>query len=76
MKLQIQSPNGIEIAMDSVQAIRTRLIDGKPLTLMPSHAPLMGEIGNQTITVVSNHHERSFHVSSGVLYIADDVVEC
>jgi len=75
MKFMIHSPAGIQAEMDEVDAVRTVLVDGKPLTLLPRHAPLMAEIGREPVTASQSGFESSFHVQNGILIVTDDTVK-
>lgn len=74
MKFLIHSPAGIQAEMDEVEAVRTILADGKPLTILPRHAPLMAEIGKEPITASQFGVEESFRVQNGVVIVADDTI--
>ena len=74
MKLMIHSPAGIQAEMDEVEKVRTILSDGKPLTILPRHAPLMAEIGKEPITVSQSGFDASFRVQNGVLIVTKDSV--
>ena len=75
MKFVIHSPSGIEINQTQVQSVRTILADGKPLTILPRHAPLLAEIGLEPITTKKDGDERSYRVNNGILLVAENTVK-
>jgi len=75
MKLMIHSPSGVEAEENNIDAVRTTLADGKPLTILPRHAPLIAKIGHKPITTVKSNVERSFTVNNGILLVAEDTVK-
>ena len=75
MKLVIHSPSGVEAEENNIDAVRTTLVDGKPLTILPRHAPLIAQIGQKPITAVKSNVERSFIVKNGILLVAEDKVK-
>jgi F0F1-type ATP synthase epsilon subunit len=75
MKFVILSPAGIQAEMDEVEMVRTILADGKPLTILPRHAPLMAEIGKEPITVSQSGIDASFRVQNGILVVSKDAVK-
>jgi len=75
MKLMIYSPSGVEAEENNIDAVRTTLADGKPLTILPRHAPLIAKIGHKPITTVKSNVERSFTVNNGILLVAEDTVK-
>ena len=75
MKLMIHSPSGVEAEENNIDAVRTTLADGKPLTILPRHAPLIAKIGQKPITTVKRNVERSFTVNNGILLVAEDTVK-
>ena len=75
MRLKIISPAGIEAEAGNIDAIRTVLADGKPLTILPRHAPLMGELDHARITTKSNDTSKSFDIKRGVMLVKDDLVK-
>lgn len=74
MRLTIQSPAGIEAEAGNIDVVRTVLADGKPLTILPRHAPLIGEIGTGRITMKKAGIEQSYTVRGGILMVANDEV--
>lgn len=74
MRLTIQSPAGIEAEAGNIEVLRTVLADGKPLTILPRHAPLIGEIGEGPITTKKGGIERQYAVRSGILMVANDEI--
>jgi len=76
MKFEIITPSGSEVTLDDIHSVRTELSDGKPLTILPRHAPLMGEISNTSITATTaDHVSNSYAVKPGVLVVMDDVIK-
>ena len=75
MKFIIHSPTGIETEQSQVDAVRAILADGKPLTILPRHAPLIAAIGQKPIIAVRGRDERSYRVKGGILLVADDTVK-
>ena len=74
MRLTIQSPAGIEAEAGNIDIVRAVLADGKPLTILPRHAPLIGEIGAGRITTKKAGIEQSYAVMGGILMVATDEV--
>jgi len=74
MNFTIQSPAGMEEKKSNVDAVRAILSDGKPLTILPKHAPLMAEVGTDAITIAADNGESAFTVKHGILMVAEDNV--
>ena len=75
MRLIIQSPAGIEAEAGNIDIIRTVLADGKPLTILPRHASLMGELRRTNITAISRGSNQRYCIKPGILLVRDDVVK-
>jgi F0F1-type ATP synthase epsilon subunit len=74
MKFVIHSPAGVQAELADVDAVRAILVDGKPLTILPRHAPLMAEIGTEAITTSQSGLKESFRLQNGVLIVANDTI--
>lgn len=71
----ILSSAGIQAEIDEVDAVRTILADGKPLTILPRHAPLMAELGKEPIIASRSGLDATFSVQNGILVISKDEVK-
>ena len=75
MRFIIHSPAGIQAESGNIDAIQTSLVDGKPLTILPRHAPLMAELGSTDIKTRAKDSVQTFAVKSGILIVHNDEVK-
>ena len=76
INLQIITPEKEIINQKDVKFIHVSLSDGNPISIYPSHAPLIAAIKGGNLIYKDDEESRIISVSDGFIYVNKNVVKC
>ena len=74
IQVTIISPNGIMNEIKDAKAVHAVLVDGSRITILPNHAPLLAQLQDGIIQVITSKRTQVFPTSSGILRIKDNKI--
>jgi len=75
MRIIIQSPDGIDKEIQNVEFLRTSLSNGYPISILPNHAPLIGQISAGVLQYKISKIDHTIPISDSILFIRDNLVK-
>ena len=73
MRIIIQSPGGIDKDIQNVDSLSAFLSNGYPISILPNHAPLIGQISVGFLKYKISATDHTFPISNGVLFVRDNL---
>ena len=68
MRLQILTPEAIQLKAEQVTAVRAMLTDG-PITILPGHAPLIGNLCASVLSYTDGTGTHQVETDQGILRV-------
>lgn len=75
MKVIIQSPDGIDKEIQNVEFLRASLSNGYPISILPNHAPLIGQISAGVLQYKISATDHTIPISDSILLVRDNLVK-
>ena len=75
MKIIIQSPDGIDKEIQNVGFLRASLSNGYPISILPNHAPLIGQISAGVLQYKISAIDHTIPISDSILFVQDNLIK-
>jgi len=74
MKIQLRSPDRILLEKENIQSFSASLVDGRSLTILPQHAPLLALLKAGPVVVKDQKSQESITLDESILKFRDDQI--
>lgn len=75
MRIIIQSSDGIDKEIQNVEFLRASLSNGYPISVLPNHAPLIGQISAGVLKYKISAIDHTIPISDSILFVRDNLVK-
>lgn len=75
MRVIIQSPDGIDKEIQNVEFLRASLSNGYPISILPNHAPLIGQISAGVLKYRISAADHTLPISDSILFVQDNLIK-
>lgn len=75
MRVIIQSPDGIDKEIQNVEFLRASLSNGYPISILPNHAPLIGQISEGVLKYRISATDYTLPISDSILFVRDNLIK-
>lgn len=75
MRVIIQSINGVEKELQNVEFLGACLSNGYPISILPNHAPLIGQISAGVLKYKISAIDHTIPMSDGILFVRDNLIK-
>jgi F0F1-type ATP synthase epsilon subunit len=74
MRVIIQSPSGIDKEIQNVEFLSASLSNGYPISILPNHAPLIGQISAGVLKYRISTTDHTIPVTDSILFVQDNLI--
>ena len=75
MRIIIQSPDEIDKEIQNVEFLKASLSNGYPISILPNHAPLIGQISAGFLQYKISAIDHTIPISDSILFVRDNLVK-